>query len=97
MTHHLQYPPNTSVVYSYFESRGGKIDKTLFFGLQYILKRWLVGSVVTEKNIDEATAVYRSHFGHDYFNADGWRYIIKVTLLVYIGSHVLPVMHSPLH
>ena len=87
MTHHLQYPPKTSVVYSYFESRGGKFDKTLFFGLQYILKRWLVGVVVTEKNIKEAKEVYRSHFGHDYFNADGWRYILKVMLLVYIIHH----------
>jgi len=65
-------------VYSYFESRGGKFDEILFFGLQYILKRWLVGSVVTQKNIDEARELYRSHFGQDYFNADGWKYIVEV-------------------
>jgi len=82
----MQYPPNTSVVYSYFESRGGKFDKVLFFGLQYILKRWLVGSVVTEQNIQEAKELYHSHFGQDYFNVDGWRYIVKVTLLLCIGS-----------
>ena len=77
VTHHMQYPPNTSLVYSYFESRGGKFDKTLFFGVQYILKRWLTGSVVTEKNIAEAKEVYRSHFGRDFFNEDGWKYIVQ--------------------
>ena len=38
VTHHLQYPPGTELVYSYFESRGGKFSETVFFGLQYILK-----------------------------------------------------------
>ena len=84
VTHHMQYPPKTSVVYSYFESRGGKFDEILFFGLQYILKRWLVGSVVTSKNIEEAKDVYHSHFGQDYFNADGWRYIVEVRLIIVI-------------
>ena len=81
-THHLQYPPNTSVIYSYFESRGGKFDKVLFFGLQYILKRWLVGSVVTQKNIDEAKDIFRTHYGYDFFNADGWKYIVEVVLFL---------------
>jgi len=95
VTHHLQYPPNTSVVYSYFESRGGKFDEVLFFGLQYILKHWLVGPVVTQKNIDEAKDVYRSHLGQDYFNEDGWKYIVKVTLLLCcrlcVSVHMLAV------
>ena len=38
ISHHLQYPPGTTTIFSYFESRGGKWDKTVFFGLQYILK-----------------------------------------------------------
>jgi len=88
----MQYPPKTSVVYSYFESRGGKFEKILFFGLQYILKRWLVGSVVTEQNIEEARDVYLSHFGHDYFNAEGWRYIIQVILLAYIGIYLIIII-----
>ena len=25
--HHLQYPPHTTTLHSYFESRGGKFDK----------------------------------------------------------------------
>ena len=78
ITHHLQYPENTTHVYSYFESRGGKFQSTVFFGLQYILKRWLVGNVLTEEQINEASALMKLHFGKDVFNEEGWRYILKV-------------------
>jgi nicotinamide phosphoribosyltransferase len=27
VSHHMQYPPNTTFLHSYFESRGGKFDK----------------------------------------------------------------------
>ncbi|XP_064632487.1 nicotinamide phosphoribosyltransferase-like isoform X2 [Lineus longissimus] len=77
VTHHKQYPPNTSYVYSYFESRGGKFSQTVFFGLQYILKRWFVGKVVTKENIQEAKELYKGHFGQDFFNEDGWNYILE--------------------
>ena len=79
VTHHRQYPPGTSIVCSYFESRGGKFEKTVFFGLQYILKRYLVGSVVTAEKIQEAKELYKAHFnGAEYFNEEGWTYILKV-------------------
>ena len=42
-SHWRQYPPNTTTVYSYFESRGGKFDEVTIFGLQYIIKRYLTG------------------------------------------------------
>ncbi|CAD5112986.1 DgyrCDS2190 [Dimorphilus gyrociliatus] len=77
VTHHRQYPTNTTKVYSYFESRGGKFEKTVFFGLQYILKRWLVGQVVTKEKIAQAKELYHKHFGQDYFNEEGWTYILK--------------------
>jgi hypothetical protein len=38
VSHFKQYPAGTSQVYSYFESRGGLYPKTVFFGLQMILK-----------------------------------------------------------
>jgi len=57
VSHHLQYPPNTTYVYSYFESRGGKYDNVVFFGLQYVIKRWLAGQVVTEAKIQEVMSV----------------------------------------
>ncbi|KAL3852341.1 hypothetical protein ACJMK2_015998 [Sinanodonta woodiana] len=77
VTHHFQYPDNTTVVYSYFESRGGKFPSTVFFGLQYILKRWLIGPVVTKEKIQEAKELYSLHFGHDHFNEEGWNYILE--------------------
>lgn len=77
--HWNQYPKGTKYVYSYFESRNGaKFDKTLFFGLQYILKKHLEGTVVTQEKIDRAEQLFKNHFGNDhYFNKTGWEYILK--------------------
>ncbi|XP_072027111.1 nicotinamide phosphoribosyltransferase-like [Amphiura filiformis] len=77
VTHHHQYPPGTTNVYSYFESRGGKFPETVFFGLQYIIKRWLVGQVVTKEKIQEAKEFYKVHFGYDVFNEQGWMHIVE--------------------
>lgn len=88
MTHHYQYPPNTSTVCSYFESRGGKFPTTVFFGLQYILKRFLSGPVVTKEKIQEAKELYKVHFNADYFNEEGWTYILEVLLLLQFNMHV---------
>ena len=35
----------------------------VFFGLQYFLKRYLAGVVVTKEKIDEAEMIYKAHFG----------------------------------
>jgi nicotinamide phosphoribosyltransferase len=78
VTHHKQYPPLTTRVYSYFESRGGKFENTVFFGLQYLIKRWLIGPIVTEAKIKEAKELLKAHFfGQDFFNEAGWRYILE--------------------
>ena len=50
----------------------------MFFGLQYILKRWLTGPVVTKEKIAEAKEIYKAHFGADLTNEEGWNYIIEV-------------------
>ena len=79
VTHHLQYPPNTTHVFSYFESRGGKFEYTVFFGLQYFLKRYLEGQVVTQIKIDKAKEFFEKHFSrNDVFNENGWKYILEV-------------------
>ncbi|KAM3725193.1 Nicotinamide phosphoribosyltransferase [Dirofilaria immitis] len=79
VTHHNQYPEGTTHVYSYFESRGGKFPEVCFFGLQYIIKRWLVGPVVTKTMVEEAKQFYKSHFGGlDIFNEEGWNHIVEV-------------------
>ncbi|XP_065918649.1 nicotinamide phosphoribosyltransferase-like [Dysidea avara] len=77
VSHHKQYPPNTHTVYSYFESRGGVYPETVFFGLQYILKKYFVGCVVTKEKIAEAKAVYDAHLGPGIFNEEGWLYIVE--------------------
>ena len=36
VSHHVQYPPNTSKIYSYFESRGGKFQEVrVFFSVPF--------------------------------------------------------------
>lgn len=75
-SHYRQYPPGTRRVYSYFESRAGAtFPETLFFGLQYWLKQYLAGSVVTLEKIDRAERLFNAHFGGPLFNRAGWEYI----------------------
>ena len=71
-SHWLQYPPNTSKMYAYIESRGGRYDQTVFFGLQYILKQYLTQRI-TPAMVDEAQQFFAAH-GLP-FNDEGWSYI----------------------
>lgn len=73
-SHWLQYPPGTENVFSYVESRGGKYDRTLFFGLQILLKSVLT-KPITEPDIVEAAQFWAAH--GEPFNEEGWRYILK--------------------
>ncbi len=73
-SHHLQYPPNTTGMYSYLESRGGKYEKTVFFGLQYILEKYL-STVITKEMVDEAEAFFKAH--GEPFPREGWDYIVE--------------------
>jgi nicotinamide phosphoribosyltransferase len=70
-----QYPPKTTVIYSYIESRGGHYDETVFFGLQAFIKQYLTGEVVTYDMIDEAEAIITAH--GEPFNRAGWEYIVR--------------------
>jgi len=73
-------PEGTEFVYSYGEARKGAMyDYTIFFGLQYILKEWLVGGVVTKENIDEAEPLLKEHFkfNGDVWNRAKWDYIVE--------------------
>lgn len=80
VSHWKQYPPKTTNVYSYFESRGSDdFTETTFFGLQYIIKKYLAGKRVTMANIDEAEKLYAAHFGStELFNRKGWERIAFV-------------------
>jgi nicotinamide phosphoribosyltransferase len=79
INHWNMLPEGTEVVYSYFESRkGAKFDKTPFFGLQSILKKFFLGAVVTQEKIERGAALSKAHFGSElYFNRKGWEYILK--------------------
>lgn len=78
MSHHRQYPEDTEVVYSYFESRiGAKFDETVFVGLQYFMKEYLEGVVVTQENIDDAEKLAAAHFMNpEIFNKEMWQHIV---------------------
>ena len=80
LTHHAQYPDGTEGVYSYLESRvGATYSETVFFGLQYVLKRHFVGSVVTHADVDEARDFTETYFGRPgMFNEAMWRRIVDV-------------------
>lgn len=76
-SHWKQYPPNTTKIYSYLESRGGMFDHTIFFGLQHILKEYLVGVRVTKEDVEEAKTFFNAHFGSDIFNYSGWMKLVE--------------------
>ena len=75
VSHWVQYPPGMDAMFSYIESRGGVYDRTLFFGLQPILKEYLT-KPVNAADIAEAKELLTAH--GEPFNERGWRYIVDV-------------------
>jgi len=73
-SHYLQYPAKAEVVNSYVESRGGKWDRALFFGLQMYIKKHLL-KPITQEEIDEAEVFCQAHGVP--FNREGWQYILN--------------------
>lgn len=69
-----QYPAGTTGVYSYIESRGGKYDATVMFGLQAFIKEYLT-TPVTREDIEVADKILTAHGVP--FNRDGWEYIVE--------------------
>jgi nicotinamide phosphoribosyltransferase len=76
-THWKQYPPETSGIYSYLESRGGMFSNTVFFGLQYYLRAYLEGPRFTQADIEQAQAFCQQHFGSPLFNQRGWNRLFE--------------------
>jgi nicotinamide phosphoribosyltransferase len=68
-----QYPAGTTGVYSYIESRGGRYDRTVFFGLQAFIKEYLLAPI-TQVDIDIADEILTAH--GEPFNRAGWQYIL---------------------
>ncbi|TAM96614.1 MAG: nicotinate phosphoribosyltransferase [Rhodanobacteraceae bacterium] len=72
-SHWLQYPPGVDATFFYLESRGGVYERTLFFGLQSILKEYL-SRPVTAVMVEEAKTFFAAH--GEPFNEAGWRHIV---------------------
>lgn len=76
-SHHKLYLPGTTKVYSYMESRGGKFDNTVFYGLQYFIKEYLNDITFTQEDLDEAITYLPKIFGRDdVFDASKFQYIL---------------------
>jgi nicotinamide phosphoribosyltransferase len=73
-SHFLQTPPGTQTQFSYIESRGGRYDSTIFFGLQSAIKQYLT-TPITQQDIEEASEFFSEH--GEPFNRQGWEYILN--------------------
>jgi len=74
-SHWLQYPPGTSIVFSYIEARGGSLPYTVFFGLQALLKEYFTRPVKAD-DLTLAAEVCAAHGVP--FNREGWQHIVDV-------------------
>lgn len=75
--HWKGYLPDTENNYGYLEARNGALfNKTVVFGLQYIIKKYLLGTVVTQEKIDAAEEEMNKHLGPGFFNREGWEHIL---------------------
>ena len=64
----------------------------VFFGLQYFLKRYLAGVVVTEAKINEAEMIYKAHFGpSSSFPRDK---VTKLSVSLHVARRIHPLMSS---
>ncbi len=73
-SHYLQYPEKTETIFSYIESRGGIFPETVFFGLQILLKEYLVHPITLEM-IEEAAEFWEQH--GEPFHQDGWLSLLQ--------------------
>ena len=88
LSQYSQYPAGTEYVYSYIESRGGKWDRLVFFGLQAYIREYL-SKPITQQQIDLADTFAKAH--GEPFNREGWQYILDT----YDGYLPLRVKAAP--
>lgn len=73
-SHFMMYPQDIKYISSYVESRGGRWNRILFYGLQIFLKEYL-SRQITKENIDYAEWFLSKHGVP--FNRAGWDYILE--------------------
>lgn len=61
-SHAPQYAPGATRLMSYIESRGGKFDEVVFFGLQLILKEYFENPI-THDQVNNLVSFQTNHFG----------------------------------
>lgn len=72
--HASLYRPGTKSMFSYIEARkGGKYKTVIPFGLQYIVKKYLVDTRVTLADVVDAKLLYEAHGVP--FDYEGWCHI----------------------
>jgi len=71
-----QYPPNTTEILSYIESRGGYLPSTVFFGLQ-IYAANLAELIVTKEMVNEAKAFADQYIDSQAFPYLGWMKVVN--------------------
>lgn len=80
LTQWPQYRKGTRRIYSYAEARSNKLFPYLVnFGLQYYIKEYLTGQVVTHDDILEADDICAAHFNdpkRTIFNRRGWQRLV---------------------
>ncbi|WP_245506553.1 nicotinate phosphoribosyltransferase [Rhizobium sp. PP-F2F-G48] len=75
LSHFLQYPPETTAISSYIETRGGTdLIDVVFFGLQIFLKD-VLSRPVTMSDVAEAEDIVKAH-GLP-FDRAGWTHIVN--------------------
>lgn len=81
-SHHKFYEEGTTKICSYLESRGGRFDSTIFYGLQIFLKKFLEGVAITQIELDEAYDYLGTKHGvfgrEDVFDKSKFQYIIDI-------------------
>ena len=75
-SHRNLYPPGTTNLYSYFESRGGVYPSTMFVGLQYYLMEYMTGNVFDQDDVKEAADFITRH--GEPFDSDGWNHLWRI-------------------
>lgn len=70
ISHWPQYPDGHVKSEFYTESRGGKFDEIVTAGINYLCG--LLSQGVTHAQVERANMLYKSHFGYDMLNYNGW-------------------------
>lgn len=74
-SHYAMFPKDATGLYAYIESRGGKYQEVLFFGLQYAIRKFL-STPITESDVIEAECFMKAHGVP--FNKAGWMRVVDI-------------------